>query len=62
MDMGCSVKWDAGEGPENTRLLIPYSCEKCRSSLKALRVVESLSHISLERPSYTISYILLVVN
>ena len=53
---------DTGKGPEKTALCIPRSCAKCRRTLNDHRVVGSLSYISFERPSYTISHLLLVVN
>lgn len=53
---------ETGKGPEKAALHLPCSCAKCRRTLNAHRVVGCPSYISFERPSYTISHILLLVN
>lgn len=53
---------DTGKGSENPSLCISCSWAKCRRALNDHRVVGSLPYISFERPSYTISHLLLAVN
>lgn len=51
-----------GKGPEKTAFCITCPCAKHRRTLNDHRVVGSLSYISFEKPPYTISHLLLVVN